>query len=66
MIGEGIALIRVVGADELVILECTLCGGRLMTRTDQAQSTTLDRLVDAISDHLAVNHPAKYYGERTD
>lgn len=64
MSGAGIALVSVRGADELVILECTLCGGRLMTRTDDPQPTTLDQLVDAIGDHLAVNHPTEYYGDR--
>lgn len=61
--GAGISLVNVRAATDLITLECSICGGRLSTRTDQALPTSLAQLVDAISDHLAVNHPAEYYSQ---
>jgi predicted MarR family transcription regulator len=49
-------LITVTGAADHVTLTCTLCGGRLTTRTDQVRPITLGKLVESMSDHLASNH----------
>lgn len=62
----GIALVNVVGHAGMVALKCTLCGGRIVMPTKPEHPATLDQLVDLIGDHLAVNHPAEYYGGRTE